>query len=334
MDANTGIAWCDSTANFWRGCTKVSEEKNGGGGCDNCYAEAMNNWLYRGRNWGPGAPRDKIATTPRIVRSWQRNAGKFFEQHGRRRRVFVNSVSDIFDNEVEAAWRAEVFEIARECQDLLFFLLTKRIGNAKTMLPPDWDYGYQNVMLLATVVNQMEVDRDVPKLLALPARWRGLSVEPQLGLVDLTCIDIGGYSEIYPLRGTTGCEDDDGNLLPDIPAIDWVVNGFESGRRPRPGHPGWASSLRDQCANAGVAYFFKQWGEWLGIDYRDGSVTIDMDKGLSVHFGDLVLSRKRVFGWKEPGDHRLTAVSARVGKDAAGSLLDGVEHKAWPKDFR
>lgn len=311
MAARTGVEWADSTANYWEGCTEVSKEENGGGGCDNCYAESMNRWLRRGENWGPGAPRRKILTTSRIVRSWQRNAEKFRAQHGRRRRVFVNSISDTFDNEVDQAWREELYADARDCPDLLFFWLTKRIGNAESMLPRDWGDGYPNVMLLATVVNQAEADRDVPKLLALPARWRGLSVEPQLGPVGLgrwlwTCC--GNFAPGND-HGLLGQEPDHccGNPDPSD-TLHLVIDGGESGRRARPAHPDWFRGNRDQCAQPGVAYFHKQNGEFASVSEVAGC-------GRHHTFPD-------------------GATVRRVGKKAAGRLLDGREHTEFPKDFR
>lgn len=308
MAARTGIQWCDSTANYWEGCTKVSTEEQGGGGCDNCYAESMNNWLHRGENWGPGAPRLKFGTTSRIVRSWQRNAEKFRAQHGRRRRVFINSTADTFDNEVEQAWREEIYADARDCLDLLFYWVTKRIGNAKHMLPADWGDGYPNVMLLATVVNQPEADRDVHKLLALPARWRGLSVEPQLGAIDLTDVRVGGghgHHEFDPI--ITG-----NALTRPSSRIDLVINGGESSRKARPLHPDHARSLRDQCAAAGTPYFFKQWGEWVPMMGHAQGVPV----------------RGKKF------THPDGTVMGKAGKEAAGRLLDGREHNDFPKDFQ
>jgi len=324
MAVKTRIEWCDSTANYWRGCTEVSKEESGGGGCDNCYAESMNNWLHGGENWGPGAPRHKYDTTSRIVRSWQRQASRFAQEHGRRRRIFVNSTADTFDNEVEQAWREEIWDDIRACPDLLFMVLTKRIGNARGMLPADWGCGYPNVMLLATVVNQREVDRDVPKLLALPARWRGISVEPQLGPIDLTRVnpETAGWKERERygdvLRGVM-LEQElvDNRRSAECPLdgkLDLVINGGESGRRARPSHPAWFRSLRDQCEEAGTAYLLKQIGEWVAREAVEDT-RADPPKSL-------------VYVAKHDMTYR------RVGKNAAGRALDGREHIAFPKDFR
>lgn len=118
-----------------------------------------------------------------------------------------------------------------------------------------------NVWLGATVVNQEEADRDIPKLLAVPAAKRFLSMEPLLGPVDLTHIDVlGGDAEIYPLKGTTDCVDEEGAPTADVPALDWVIVGSESGPGARrdPNMVSWVASLRDQCVDAGVAFLWKQ----------------------------------------------------------------------------
>ena len=89
-------------------------------------------------------------------------------------------------------------------------------------------------------------------------------MEPLLGPVDLTSIDVfGGDAVIFPLKGTTNCVNDEGEPADDVPALDWVIVGGESGPGARPMHPNWARSLRDQCQAADVPFLFKQWGEWI-----------------------------------------------------------------------
>lgn len=230
MAAVTGISWCDSTFNPWIGCTKA------GPGCNLCYAEALMDKRWHRVQWGAGA----LARLPLI---WEREHEVFALMHGRRRRVFCASLADVFDNEAPAAWRAELFALIGLTPHLDWLLLTKRIGNVPKMLDqPGMPKGGlpPNVWLGATVVNQAEADRDIPKLLRVPARTRFLSMEPLLGPVDL-----------MPLV----CDD-----RPALADIDWVIVGGESGRDARPMEAAWATSLRDQCAAAGVPFFFKQWG--------------------------------------------------------------------------
>lgn len=172
---NTAIAWCDHTFNAWVGCTKVAPA------CEPCYAAARDDWLHNGAHWGPGAPRAR--TSPQNwarVLKWNQEA----ERTGIRPRVFCMSLGDWADNEVPDEWRADLFRLWRETPNILWLPLTKRIGNAARMLPGDWPRGYEHVGLMATMASQDEFERDKPKLMALPARWRGVSIEPQLGPID------------------------------------------------------------------------------------------------------------------------------------------------------
>jgi len=291
MAETTGISWCDATFNPWWGCTKVSPA------CDSCYAE-RDAKRYGFDIWGPGKERryfgDKHWNEPR---KWNAKAAK----EGKRLRVFCASMADVFDNEVDQVHRDRLWQLIKETPNLDWLIVTKRIGNARTMLPADWGDGYANVWLIITVIDQAEADRDVPKLLTTPARVRGLSIEPQLGAVDLTQILIPGRwgrgrkSLLNALTGelhdaTTGC------IVSDGQALDWVICGGESGPKARPVHPDWIRSLRDQCQAAEVAFHFKQWGEW------------------------------------HPNDHAIKGDTGhtRVGKKKAGHLLDGREWREFP----
>jgi protein gp37 len=115
---------------------------------------------------------------------------------------------------------------------------------------------------MISVVNQEEADRDIPKLLATPAAWRGLSMEPLLGPVSLT--GLPAFDGVHGRNALTGraflIEDayPAVSMPSDLPPIDWVIVGGESGRGARPMHPAWPKSLRDQCVAAGVPFFFKQ----------------------------------------------------------------------------
>jgi protein gp37 len=247
MTASTKIEWCDSTWSAWIGCTKVSTAEHGGGACDNCYAEGLNKRFHKGENWGLGAPRRELADANwRIPYSWHRNSLSFELKHGRRRSVFLNNQSDIFDNEVDDGLRARALQVVEETTNLLWLMLTKRIGNAKRMLPARWlePGGWpKHVRLGITACNQPEIDRDVGKLLELGCP-NFLSLEPLLGAVDLT------KPRAFGLHGFGRHER----------GVDWVIVGGESGPRARPMHPQWARDIRDQCEAAGVAFFMKQMG--------------------------------------------------------------------------
>ena len=173
MAADSRIEWTHHTFNPWTGCQKV------GPGCDHCYAEA---WAKRTGIvlWGPQAKRRLTSDANwRKPMKWNREApvtGKY--------RVFTASLADVFDNRAPEGARERLWDLVRDTPNLLWIVLTKRIGNIPAMLPPDWGEGYPNVVLGITVVDQEEADRDVPKLLRVPARWRALSMEPLLGPVD------------------------------------------------------------------------------------------------------------------------------------------------------
>lgn len=250
MSENTKIEWADHTFNPWEGCTKV------GPGCDNCYAENRNSRFGGGQaiNWGPGAPRRRTSPANwNKPRKWNEEAKRL----GIRYRVFCASLADVFDNAVPLQWREDLFNLIAATPNLDWLLLTKRIGNAPAMVSIIPGHLPQNVWLGITVVNQAEANRDIPKLLAIPASVRFLSMEPLLGPVDLR------QAHIAPVR---------------LPRVDWVIVGGESGPGARPMHPDWARSLRDQCNAAGVPFLFKQWGEWIpmmghveGVPVLDGA---------------------------------------------------------------
>lgn len=367
MAEHTKVEWCDSSANWWEGCTEVSRAATGGGGCDNCYARRMNAWLKGSKNWGPGAPRRRINTATETVGRWQRGAHRFRAKHGRDRRVFVNSISDWLDNEVPAEWLAELLDTIRQCPDVTFLLLTKRIGNWQSRLQQaaDWaeaaagDRGADlhkwitawldgsapaNVYVGATVVNQVEADRDIPKLLAVPARIRFLSIEPLLGYIDLTREYLAAKLGSYPFKGMPT---EHRTKLLDL--LDWVIVGGESGADARPTHPSWVLSLRDQCAAAGVPFLFKQWGEW-----HTGAISTSTGQAVFRQFTDYQHWVNKADTWVQGGiclDERgrqlalgrdfmkarddgtfPVTIMHRVGKRAAGRLLEGVEHNAFPKE--
>ena len=322
MSENTLIEWADHTFNPWVGCTKVSP------GCDHCYAEG---WAKRSGSveWGGERRRTRPANWAMPVK-WNTQA----KAEGRRFHVFCSSLADVFDNQVPTEWRDDLFELIRATPHLDWLLLTKRIGNVGNMLPVPFDFDrlYPNVWLGATVVSQAEADRDVPKLLALDARVRFLSIEPMLGPVSLNAIPIrgGGHQEFDPIVTVNALRS-----WVARPRIDWVICGGESGPSARPMHPQWARELRDQCATAGVPFMFKQWGEWVPRSdcyhrFADGKSCADMDPSASKwpctrltysgHDG-------RDMANASDGDD---AYMQRVGKKMAGRLLDGVTHDEFP----
>ncbi|MFM0226118.1 phage Gp37/Gp68 family protein [Paraburkholderia dipogonis] len=310
MSENSSIEWTDHTFNPWEGCQKVSP------GCDHCYAEARNARFGSGTaiNWGPGAPRRRTsAANWRKPLQWNANHAAFFEEHGRRQRVFCASLADVFDNAVDPAWRRDLFDLIELTPNLNWLLLTKRIGNVMSMVSETAQYQFnlgclekprlpENVWIGATIVNRDEMLRDAEKLLSVPAHVRFWSVEPMLG-------DLG---EIPP------------HLMPD-----WVICGGESGPNARPMHPEWACDLRDQCAEAGTPFLFKQWGEWAPGENCGGTPT--RTERIADWFGD-----EWIFDAMTPRDHDGLhfddePLLYRIGKKIAGRHLDGRTHDEFPR---
>jgi protein gp37 len=213
MAEQTKIEWADSTFNPWIGCTKISPA------CDNCYAENLMDIRLKRVQWGAGNPR-RLTSSANWNKPLQWNAKRFMEcgdcgwrgeaaaeiiscghcgafpLQDARRRVFCASLADVFDNEVQEQWKYDLWRLIHKTPHLDWLLLTKRIGIARQ--PEVYRYlsWPSNVWLGITVVNQEEADRDIPKLLQVPAAVRFLSIEPMLGPVDLVR---GGWSFLNAL---------------------------------------------------------------------------------------------------------------------------------------
>ena len=243
MAENTKIEWADATVNHWAGCTKVSPA------CDNCYAERMAGRLWNVQ-WGAGAARRQFISARDMLEALDRKAQRI----GKKLRVFHNSLSDMFDNEVPDGWRMDAFKIMADTPNLQHLVLTKRIGNVRHYTQHDglaFDLmGDGSVWLGVTVVNQEEADRDIPKLMAVPAAKRFLSIEPMLGPVDLNYVRQRIQAQRSQLARAINGET----------WLDWIIVGSESGSGARrdPNMVSWVASLRDQCVNAGVAFLWKQ----------------------------------------------------------------------------
>jgi protein gp37 len=345
MAQNSNIEWTHHTFNPWRGCTKVSQ------GCKHCYAETLSkrNPAALGQ-WGPKGQRVIAAES-----YWQQPLkwDKAAKAAGERHRVFCASMADVFEGPesmpaeswplVEAA-RARLFALIEATPNLDWLLLTKRpqhilptlkrIRHHWAISEREWP-GLRtgNVWLGTSVEDQATADERIPHLLSIPAKVRFLSMEPLLGPVDLTRIPVDG-GDVCALRGAQ----------PAYRPINWVIVGGESGANARPMHPQWVRDLRDQCEGAGVPFFFKQWGEWIG---KRQIATFDSYWGWTVRdeWMDAISDKRwgalRVNGafspltttWngtqESPDDEYETTVY-RVGKKAAGRLLDGREWNEVP----
>ena len=353
------IEWTDETWNPIAGCSKVSP------GCANCYAEkmagrleAMGQAKYTGLTGSHRVWTGKIAFDEKALLAPLKRKGKplYDAQTGERvgfgrgLRYFVNSMSDLFHENVTDEQIDRVFAVMALCPQHTFQVLTKRPERMKQYLSDDnprytirrifdaaekidQEKGYvfdcdiyhplMNVWLGVSVENQKTADERIPLLLQTPAAVRFISAEPLLGAVDLLkteylkAIAKPGWQgeKRYPFEGML--PDEDRTKL--LHLLDWVIVGGESGPGARPMHPDWARSLRDQCEAAGVAFFFKQWGEY----------TSEQVPGVEVVLDTLKPGQCMTNGIK--GHHTLYT---RVGKKAAGALLDGREWRQWPGEAR
>jgi protein gp37 len=232
MGANTKIEWATDTVNLWWGCAKISPA------CLHCYAETLAKLFSRGQaTWGADGLRwNRAEKAFAELDSLQRIAA-----HTAPRRVFINSMSDTFEDRADLERpRAAFFAFVERWPDLRLLLLTKRPENIHRMVPVRWLRDWPaNVWVGATVESNEQKSR-VDWLLNVPARVRFLSVEPMLGPLDLN------------LEGLLQ------DVLDGSPMLHWIICGGESG----PGHRELViehvAELREQCASAGVAFFMKQ----------------------------------------------------------------------------
>ena len=359
MADKSKIEWTDATWNPIVGCSVVSP------GCTNCYAMAMADRIRRMA--GESSPYFGLTRIVNGKPVWTGDTREAPEhiltaplRWKRPRRIFVNSMGDLFHESVPDAAIDKVFAVMALAPRHTFQVLTKRskrmreyfagfdqngqIARAMKVvarhlpwgscaLASDrhfvWNGGYlvgvrwplPNVWLGVSAERQLDADERIPELLATPAAVRFVSAEPLLGPIDFTQIDLGG-SLSNTLQSTRWITD---TGIHDRSPLDWIIVGGESGPGARPLHPDWARSIRDSCAEAGAPFFFKQWGEHLPGElaadatqenpwrrYQDGRVLIPL-----AEYGKPLNSLERVDFY-------------RVGKRAAGRLLDGVEHDAFP----
>lgn len=337
MGAETKIEWASSTVNVWEGCAKVSPA------CKHCYAETNSpvramemrigealgvepsaDGKRRLKMWGPNGFRYETSNWEAQLRAMNRKAQRI----GKRPRVFINSLSDTFEDWSGPVYRlddgkpvvvahsldsvrARFFRVAEECAELDILLLTKRPENVLGMVPGAWQKHFKfadprvgpggyivdakwpsHVWLGATVENQEMADKRIPELLRIPARVRFLSMEPLLEEVYLFTL---AKAERHGLTS----------------ALDWVIVGGESGKNARPMHPDWVRKVRDQCVAAGVPFFFKQWGEWVEGYPPEQGLDIEGYRDKFTHTSDPAMNKYRRVGVR------------KVGKKNAGRLLDG-----------
>ncbi len=293
MGEKTGIAWCDATWNCWQGCHKVSA------GCKNCYM--FSEKTRYGQN--PNVVIRSSDATFNAPLKWAKNPAKY----GHIKRVFVDSWSDFFIEEADP-WRDEAWEIMRKTPQFIYQLCTKRPERIAQCLPPDWGDGYPNVWLLTSTENQAAADLRIPILIKIPAVVHGISAEPLLGPIDFRKV---------PTFNRIGLD------LSDF----WVIVGGESGSNARPMISSWADSIRQQCEKAGVAFFFKQNGEWVDAGHKEfGKHPSVPHKFLRSDGTEWPLGASEL----ENEDADVNTV-VRIGRQAAADTLYGKVYHEFPK---
>lgn len=353
------IEWTEKTWNPIVGCSIVSP------GCTNCYAMRM-------------ARRLEFMDVPHYVdttkvvngnAAWTGNVMLAPEhiliEPLRRKKptmYFVNSMGDLFHEDVPDEWISKVVAVMAICPQHTFQVLTKRSKRLREYVGSVTGHSIQhawadisseysgdrdeaiakasidgialplpNVWLGVSAERQQEADERIPDLLATPAAIRFVSAEPLLGPIDFTYIKGQSWPDAVTnaLRGYTTA----GFTKPDEPSqritharLDQIIVGGESGHGARPMHPDWARSIRDQCQAAGTAFFFKQWGEFEPVGDADNVSTIA--KVLQLETDNIGIAEPNG-RWTSGADLDFGAVDrpgwvmARVGKKRAGRLLDG-----------
>lgn len=298
---------------------------------------------------------------------------------GRPTRIFVNSTSDLFHEALPDSAIDRVFAVMALTPQHTYQVLTKRpermraylshqstqkriAATAAALFPDEADppghefdaWPLPNVWLGTSAEDQAAADARIPELLATPAAVRFLSAEPLLAAIDLECIQAPRYvpedheldwkfsalqtGDYYAFQDGLGVwEGGDGPHREG--ALDWVICGGESGLGARPMHPDWARELRDQCAAAGVPFFFKQWGDWKEAFHERGTDTEEVEAGSEE--AEMLISLTRRPGWisrdgqffereDDLPEELPCRLMDRVGKKAAGRRLDGRTHDDMP----
>lgn len=337
MADNTKIEWCDAS---WNPIRARNRETGRVGwfcvhkspGCKICYAEPINRRLGTGVDY-------KAQNLSQVEVFLDENMLTLPLRWRKPRVVFPCSMTDLFGEFVPDEMIDAVVQAMIAARQHVFIVLTKRSARMRAYfgrfkpdgqgwITRDGEDGFKarvgfadhrfpapNVWLGVSCEDQARADERIPDLLATPAAVRLVSAEPLLDAIDLA-----RYLRPRSTQHADGYGGREGpGFTTDFSKLDWVIAGGESGQNARPMHPDWARSLRDQCAVAAVAFFFKQWGQWAPRGCTPGFwLTAE---------GDL-------FGPCESSDLRVgpgCVGICRVGKKAAGRMLDGVEHNQRPK---
>lgn len=322
-------------------CTKPSP------GCAGCYAEKMNKNTYFGNGIRYAVDQHHL------VELFLDEKLLMQPLHWRKGRlIFPCSMTDWQADFVPDEWRDKMLAVMALTPQHTYLTLTKRAGRQRAYLSPSignvpgsrrvgniqlaadeimGDLGaahhmmdaagwpIKNLWLGVSTESQSYADSRIPELLQTPAAVRWVSAEPLLSQLEIA---------VYLGKEMRG------GLRQDMPGIDWLVCGGESGQNARPMHPDWARSLRDQCKVAGVPFFFKQNGEWMNAE----AAGYPELKDATVNHAEQCLFATDGTRWNTvtiPHEKRDNAVRMlKVGKKAAGRLLDGKEHSEYPSRER
>lgn len=320
MSDGTKIEWTDATWNPVTGCSVVSP------GCTNCYAMGLAGTRLRNHPSRAGLT-DESKAGPvwngkvRLNEDWLTQPLKW----RRPRTIFVCAHGDLFHENVPDEWIDRVFRVINMTPRHTYQILTKRARRMRQYMSDQErvvqvafegraEWPPRNAWLGVSAEDQKRADERVPELLATPAAVRFVSAEPLLGPID--------FNEIIPNPIAW-------NFKHGFDGLNWIIVGGESGPGSRPMHPDWVRSIRDQCASAGVAFFFKQWGEWeVAVDReRDDP---DWRKDYSHDYVDRGKSRWLNLAGGRGFHGERFHVMRQVGKATAGRLLDGQTHDAMP----
>lgn len=347
MSDGTAIEWTDATWNPIIGCSVVSP------GCTNCYAMRLAGTRLKDHPSRKGLTIDTKAGPVwngpvRLLEDKLREPLRWT----RPRRIFPCAHADLFADQVPDAWIDKVFAVIAGTPQHIYQVLTKRPARAKAYIDglperrrlmachsalDDGPWPLPNVHLGVSVEDQARADERIPILLDTPAAVHWISAEPLLGPVDLSGWLFG------PVEPCATCPRDEDcecgwkgrHTLPGQVGLDWIVAGGESGPGSRPMHPEWVREIRAQCEAAEVPFLFKQWGDWardpeLDRHFISSDITHQMGtvERLQASDGQYAVAWERL---DDDGVHALGIQLKRIGKKAAGRLLDGVEHNGMPE---
>ena len=362
MADKTHIEWADATWNPITGCSVVSP------GCTNCYAMRLAGTRLKHLPSRAGLTQDSKAGP--VWNGKVRFNKQGLDQPlrwWRPRRIFVCAHGDLFHPAIPDEWIDQAFAVMALAPQHVFIVLTKRGARMRywfrrerghtapaeclaelyldehPQIAERWPLDKEraigvglrgwplpNVWLGVSVEDHERADERIPDLLATPAAVRFISAEPLLGPLDL-----GSY--LLSVRGKHDqrvrlpmLDSEEGRAprqgyLGEAIGLDWVIAGGESGPNARPMHPDWARSLRDQCIAARVPFFFKQWGEWLAGENLGWPLARWQDGQEGKHDSPDHIEWRH---FTTPGEYG--AFTIRVGKRAAGRLLDGHEWSEFP----